>query len=155
MKDPWVGDVYGPKEQRAALLMFADAVGAKRSLGADEAGNPRIEGKHGCIYVQPKTCDPGQSPKFQFYFAGHPLGWRYAKEALAFAKVTNDSDGEGILLLDRLPTAAEGEIIRDKIGLKKRFVFSDEVLARKRAIMAAATAARAKNLDGTRGDETS
>lgn len=159
-QDGWVGDVYRPKEQRAALLAFADAIGAKRRLGADEAGNPRIEGRHGAIYVQPKTCDPGQSPKFQIYFTGHPMGWKYAREALsAFAKVTNNAHDEGLLLIERLPTASEGEIIRDKLTIFKRVVYSDEVLAAKRDHMARlrATADNAgglKNPYGERGAET-
>jgi hypothetical protein len=133
-RDPWVGDVYRPKEQKAALLAFADAIGAKRRLGADEAGNPRLEGKTGRVYVQPSTCDPGRSPQFQLYIFGSDQRWRYAKEALsAFAKVTNDGRDEGLLVIGRLPTESEGEIIRDKLGLKKRFVFTEEILAQKRA----------------------
>ncbi len=72
----WIGDVLRPKEQRAALVAFADAIGARRKFGEDAAGNPRIEGRHGAIYVQPSTCSPGQQPRFQIYFSGGTKGWR-------------------------------------------------------------------------------
>ena len=129
---------------KAALLAFADAIGSKRKLGADEAGNPRIEGKHGRIYVQPRTCDPGRAPKFQIYFStGHATGWRFAREALgAFARLTNDAYDEGLLLIERLPSAEEGEVIRDKLGIFKRVVYSEEVLAARRAQIARMNAAR-------------
>jgi len=153
MTELWTGDVYRPNEQRAALLAFADAIGAKRRLGADEAGNPRIEGKHGAVYVQPSTCDPGRaSPKFQIYFSGHPMGWRYAREATsAFATVTNNGHDEGMLLVHRLPTPQEGEIVRDKIGIFKRVVYSDEVLARKREAVLTARQTRKSLMAGGDG----
>ena len=149
-QDNWTGDVYRLKEQKAALLRFADAIGAKRKLGADEAGNPRIEGKHGRIYVQPRTCDPGRAPKFQIYFStGHATGWRFAREALgAFARVTNDAYDEGLLLIERLPSAEEGEVIRDKLGIFKRVVYSEEVLAAKRAQTDRMNAARLEAVAG-------
>jgi hypothetical protein len=114
----WSGDIYFAKEQKAALLTFVVAIGAKPRLGADEARNPRIEGKYGRIYVQPATCEPGKSPKFQIYFLpGRALAWRYTRDALStFATMTNDGDDEGMFLMNRLPTAAEGEVIRARIG---------------------------------------
>jgi hypothetical protein len=116
--DGWVGDVYRPKDQKAALMAFADAIGPKRRLGADEAGNPRIDGKHGRVYVQPRTCDPGETPKFQIYFTtGHATGWRFAHEAMApFAKVTNNGHDEGLLVMDRLPSAAEARSSETSLG---------------------------------------
>jgi hypothetical protein len=144
----WTADVYGLKEQKAALLIFAEAIGAKRRLGADEAGNPRIDGKYGQVYAQPSTCAPGRSPKFQIYFTtGHATGWRFAREALsAFAKVTNNGHDEGLLVMSRLPSPEEGEVIRDKLGIFKRVVYSPEVLEAKKAWMA--TMRRPKNLEG-------
>jgi hypothetical protein len=38
--------------------------GSKRKLGADEAGNPRIEGKHGGVYGQPLTCGPANCRRY-------------------------------------------------------------------------------------------
>jgi hypothetical protein len=130
----WVRDVYRPKEQKAALVAFADAIGAKQKFGQDEAGNPRIEGKRGRIYVQPSTCDPGKSPRFQIYFTtGHATGWRFAREAMSqFAKITNNGDDEGILVMERLPSPQEGEVIRDKLEIFKRRYISEETRARLR-----------------------
>ena len=39
---------------------------------------------------------------------------------MAFAKVTQDGDEEGILFLDRLPTATEAEIIRGYLGIRPK-----------------------------------
>ncbi|HZZ21115.1 MAG TPA: hypothetical protein VFE60_00325 [Roseiarcus sp.] len=156
--DGWVGDVYLPNEQKAALLAFIEAIGAKRRLGKDEAGNPRIEGRRGRVYVQPSSCQPGRQPKFQLVFnPGHPFGWQFARDALkAFAKVTNNGSGEGILLMERLPTAGEGEIIRRKLVIFKRVEYSEEALSARRAHMARLHAiAREAKLNGAGTQKTS
>jgi hypothetical protein len=136
--ETWAGDVYRPKAQRAAILSFADAIGARRKLGADEAGNPRIEGKHGRVYVKPTTTEAGSSPIFQLYVFGGPQRIRHARPALAFARVVGQGDEDMICetaLLDITPH--RGEVIRDKLGLAKRFEFDEATLARKRESMAA------------------
>jgi hypothetical protein len=46
--------------------------------------------------------------------------------------VTQDGDDEGILFLDRLPTALEAEVIRDKLSIRKRREIGEEQLARLR-----------------------
>ena len=51
---------------------------------------------------------------------------------MAFAKVAQAGDAEGILLLDRLPTSDEAEIIRGKLQIAKKRETSDEELARLR-----------------------
>jgi hypothetical protein len=43
--------------------------------------------------------------------------------------LTQDGDDEGILRLDRLPTPAEAEAIRDVIGIRRRRHMTDEALA--------------------------
>ena len=65
------------------------------------------------------------------------VGWTYAKRALAFAVVTVDGDEEGLLFLDRLPTAAEATAIRDYVGIRKRREVSAEAAAHLKAIGAA------------------
>jgi hypothetical protein len=136
MNDAWVNDTYRSREQRTALVAFAEAIGARKRLGEDEAGNPRIDGAHGRVYVMPKSVDPGARPKYQIYVWGSAQRWRPAKEALgAFAKVTNGVDygaDEGILVMDRLPTPAEGEVIRDKCGIGKKRYVSEETRERLR-----------------------
>ena len=129
----WVADVYRPKAQKAALLRIADAIGARRKLGEDEAGNPRIEGKFGRVYVQPTTTETGREPVFQLYLEGGTQRVKFAAAALAFAKVTNKGDEDMLVELKLSDVTPErGEIIRDKLGLRKRFVFTEEVLAMKR-----------------------
>jgi hypothetical protein len=59
-------------------------------------------------------------------------GWTEAKRGLAFAQITQDGDDEGALFLDRLPTPTEGAIVRTKLGIFKRAVFSEDELARRR-----------------------
>jgi hypothetical protein len=138
----WVADIYRPKAQKAALLRFADAIGARRRLGEDEAGYPRIEGKFGRVYVKPSTTEVGREPVFQLYVEGGVQRLRFAVAALAFAKVTNKGDEDmlcEVTLGDVTPE--RGEIIRDKLALRKRFVFDEAVLAKKReaAVRARAT----------------
>jgi hypothetical protein len=48
------------------------------------------------------------------------LAWTYAKRALKFAKVCNDSDEGGGFSMHRLPTKAEAETIRRYCGIPKR-----------------------------------
>ena len=50
--------------------------------------------------------------------------------SLAFCRVTQDGDDEGCLHLDRLPTAAEAELIREAVEIRKRLHHSPEALAR-------------------------
>lgn len=79
----------------------------QRKYGATprRLGDPRINGRRGHIYA----CPGG----YQLYVVTPSTrAWTYAKKALDFAKVAQDGDEEGILLLDRLPTESEAEAIR-------------------------------------------
>ncbi len=119
--DGWTADCLHPKEQRAALTAFAKAIGARTKLGQDEAGNPRIDGRRGAVYVLPATVAPGRKPIFQIYFAGSVQSWRFAKEAIGrFGKLTNGGDTDGMFTLDHLPTKFQGEVLRDKLVIPKR-----------------------------------
>jgi hypothetical protein len=127
-------DIYPPAKQRPALLALREALGAREgALRRDECGDWAIFGRFGHIYAAPEG--------FQFFFRGadefeepkSSQGWTYAKRAMAFAKLTQDGDEEGILLLDRLPTSDEAEIIRAKLRIPKRIEYSEEELARRRA----------------------
>jgi len=57
---------------------------------------------------------------------GARLGLR--QDGHELRQVAQDDDGEGALLLDRLPTKGEAEIIRDKLGIAKRVELSEEHL---------------------------
>jgi hypothetical protein len=54
--------------------------------------------------------------------------WKKAKRVLP-GTVTQDGDDEGIVRLDRLPTPAEAETIRDLIGIRKRRSMTTEAWA--------------------------
>lgn len=138
----WVADVYRPKAQKAALLRFATAIGARRRLGEDEAGNPRIEGKFGRAYVQPTTTEAGREPVFQLYLEGGAKRVKFALAALDFAKVRNKGDEDMLVELALSDVTPErGEIIRDKLALRKRFEFDEATLLRKREAVLRARAA--------------
>lgn len=136
-------DKYPPAVQRPALLKLVEAVGCREAaLRRDECGDWRINGKYGYIYAVPGIPWGGMenTEGFQIYFRGaaefeEPTtsrGWTFVKDAMPFAKVTQDGDMEGLLFLDRLPTAPEAEIIRDKLWIAKKREVSEEELARLR-----------------------
>jgi hypothetical protein len=136
-------DKYPPAVQRPALLKLVEALGCRdAALRRDECGDWRINGKYGCIYAVPGMTVHGLPPGegFQIYYRGAgefeepstSRGWTFAKEAMSFAKVTQEGDMEGLLFLDRLPTPPEAEIIRDKLWIAKKRELGEEDLARLR-----------------------
>jgi hypothetical protein len=129
-----MADVYPPVRQRPALLAFAEAVGsASTALRRDENGDWRIKGKLGFIYAVPGTLDEPGREGFQLYCERETKqAWTWAKKLLSFCAVAQDGDTEGVLFLDRLPTTAEAETIRDVLGAAKRPIYDEEVMARKR-----------------------
>ena len=151
MTEGWVHDVYRPRAQKTVLQQFADVIGVKRRLGEDEAGNPRLEGKFGRVYVKPTTTEVGREPIFQIFLEGGKQRVKFAVDALAFAKVTNKGD-EDMLVEVKFGdvTPFRGDIIRERLGLRKRFVFDEAVLAMKREKMTIANAKRQKNVEGGR-----
>ena len=133
----------GERLQRPALLKLVEALGCRdAALRRDECGDWRINGKYGFIYAVPGIPWGGmeKTEGFQLYFRGatefeEPTtgkAWTYAKEAMLFAKVTQDGDTEGLLFLARLPTQEEAAIIRDKLRIPKKAEYSEDVLAQKR-----------------------
>lgn len=68
------------------------------------------------------------------------MAWTYAKKALRFAEVTQDGDDEGILWLDRLPTAEEGKVIRRYLGIPKKAELSEDTRAKRVATLVNARA---------------
>jgi hypothetical protein len=114
-------------DQREALLSFAKAIGSRdAALRRDECSDWRINGAHGHVFAVPEG--------FQvFVLDWSAKGWNAAKRALSFAKLCNDGDDEGAFILDRLPTAAEAEVIRHWCRIAKKRAVSEEMLARLRA----------------------
>jgi hypothetical protein len=136
-------DPYPPSRQRATLLKLAEALGCRdNAVRRDECGDWCVVGKLGHIYAIPGTLDRPKADGFQIYFRGAPVfeepldtkAWTWAKKGLAFCKVTNDGDEEGMLFLDRLPTADEVPIIRDKLGIPKKREISQAEAERLRAM---------------------
>ena len=74
-------------------------------------GDYQITGKHGHVLAD--------HPGYLLYVTGTVQRWKKAKRILP-GTVTQDGDDEGIVRLDRLPTPAEAESIRDLIGIRKR-----------------------------------
>jgi hypothetical protein len=142
MGDARLADTYPPARQREALLKLVEALGCwDRALRRDECGDWAVFGKLGHIYAIPGTLNRPNTEGFQIYFRGAPefeepsnsQAWTWAKKLLdPFCEVTQDGDTEGILFLDRLPTPAEAEVIRDKLTIRKRVEYDEETLARKR-----------------------
>ena len=85
---------------------------------AEKFSRLTVGGKAGKIYAHGEGfylyCDPGSA-----------RAWGFVKKALAFCRVTHDGEDDGFLFLDRLPTPAEGELIRDKLVIRKRRVLTD------------------------------
>ena len=121
--------------RREALLLLVGALGVRdAALRRDECGDWRITGRLGHVYAVPGG--------FQMYFRGAPdfeelttsQGWTWCKKAMeGFAVVTQDGDGEGCLFIDRLPTADEAEVIRDKLRIAKKREISEETRERLKA----------------------
>jgi hypothetical protein len=138
-----MADKYPPAVQRPALLRLVEALGCREAaLRRDECGDWRINGKYGYIYAVPGIPWGGMTKTegFQIYFRGAggfeerttSQAWKYAKEAMLFAKVTQDGGTEGLLFLARLPTPEEAEIIRDKLWIAKKRQVSEKELTRLR-----------------------
>jgi hypothetical protein len=139
-------DIYPPPKQREALLRLVEALGCRDAcLRRDECDDWAVFGRLGHIYAIPGTLDRGDCEGFQIYCRCAPefeepppksTAWAHCKKAMSFCEVINDGDWEGMLFLDRLPTAAEAEIIRDKLGIPKKREISDVERERLRALSA-------------------
>jgi hypothetical protein len=81
----------------------------------------QITGKHGHVLTDGST---------YLYVTGTVQRWKKAKRQLAAATVTQDGEEGGILRLDRLPTVAEAELIRDLIGIRKRRHMTPEAISK-------------------------
>lgn len=123
-------DICPHSIQRPALLELAKALSASDStLRRDECSDWRINGTKGHIYAVPEG--------FQiFVFCESKQGWTYAKRSLSFMTLCNDGDEEGGFILTRLPTPEESEIIREKVGIRKKPEYTPEHLAQMRETLA-------------------
>ena len=67
-------------------------------------------------------------PGYLLYVTGTVQRWKKARRILP-GTVTQDGDDEGVLRLDRLPTPAEADTIRDVVGIRRRRHMTAEALA--------------------------
>jgi hypothetical protein len=118
-------------DQRDALMPMLTALDATpKALRRDENGDPRINGRWGHIYSVPdgfqivvlhENLETGSTEHWKT-----SQGWTYCKRAMSFAKVIQDGDMEGTFSLDRLPTPAEAEVIRNYVGIRQAVHLSEE-----------------------------
>ena len=102
--------------EREHLKTFLTAIDAsptalERPVYRGWVGDYQINGKHGHVL--------SDHPGYLLYVTGTIQRWKKTTHLLP-GKVSQKGDDEGILRLDRLPTAAEAELIRDLIGIRKR-----------------------------------
>jgi hypothetical protein len=121
---------------RDALLALAQAIESRdAAICRDECGDWQIKGQRGHIYAVPGSLDRPNTEGFLLFVAsGSARGWTNTKRDLAFAELTQDGDDEGCLFLDRLPTAAEAELIRHRLGIAKKRTVSAAEIERLRTI---------------------
>jgi hypothetical protein len=120
-------DIYPPSVQRPALLELAEALDSRAAqLRRDECGDWAIFGKNGHIYAVPEGFQLVIGTDIEHEMTNSARQWSADKKRLNFCQVTQDGDEEGCLILDRLPTKAEGAIIRDVVGIPKARHLSDE-----------------------------
>jgi hypothetical protein len=107
---------------------------ARAASNGQTIGDWQITGKHG------HAMSDGDA--YLIYAQVTPRRWTSIKQSLAFCKLTQDGDDEGILCLDRLPTKAEAEAeaeaIRDALGLRKRRHMTEAQIERSRSVLASA-----------------
>jgi hypothetical protein len=132
-----MSDVFPPARQRSALLAFMAAADIRKSsLFRDDCGDWAIHGSDGYIYACPVELFPSGAWAFPLTGAartGYQLmvscssatGWTWARKRLKFGRCTQDGDDGGAIIMDRLPTAAEGKTIRDILGIPKRVHLSE------------------------------
>jgi hypothetical protein len=134
-----MSDIFPPVKQRPALLELAEALDSRLgALRRDECGDWAIFGKRGHIYAVPLIGPVARGVPvtvgFQLVIGtaiehesrNSARQWTADKKRLAFCQVTQDGDEEGCLILGRLPTKAEGAIIRDVLRIPKAKHLSEE-----------------------------
>jgi hypothetical protein len=116
---------------RERLLVFlaaldASPVALRRDLHRDEGhkGDYSIQGKWGHIYIHGAgflLCITAKDERDQ-----SPRRWTSIKRRLEFCRITQDGDDEGCLHLDRLPTPAQADLVRQALGIRKRRTLTED-----------------------------
>jgi hypothetical protein len=147
-------DRHPPTVQRPALLKLVEALGCRdNALRRDECSDWRITGKQGWIYSVPVGFQilffarngvnewDGDGPHIEDYVR--------AKRGLLFRRLTQDGTGEGIFVLDRLPTKEEAATIRDILVIPKKREISDAERERLRAMASTLKSRHHKEAENT------
>jgi hypothetical protein len=128
------------KDHLTTLLTALDAApGAlKRPVCRGWIGDWQISGKHGhaladgagfLLYATTPEHDR-LDPDGKTRCYGSARRWTNIKHHLAFARLTQEGDDEGMFHLDHLPTRDEAETIRECLGIRKRRNLSDDARTR-------------------------
>jgi hypothetical protein len=112
---PRMGGRYGnDKADLGTLMVILNA--SPSSLHRDDCGLWVLRGARGNI----STRDDGASWQLVVFELPTARQWNFRRDVLAaFAEVTEDTDTDGCLLLRRLPTVDEADVIRDILGIGK------------------------------------
>ena len=118
-----------PNRERLQILLAAlDAspVPLRRDPHRDEGhkGDYSIQGKCGHIYIDGEgflLCVTAKDERDK-----SPRRWTSIKRRLAFCRITQDGDDEGCLHLDRLPTPAQADLVRQALGIRKRRTLTED-----------------------------
>ena len=109
-------ETFPPARQRPKLRELLDVMDARPdSLRRDACGDWSIAGRRGHVYAL--------QGGFQLVFTGQEGAesaqrWTYAKRRMPNdAKLTQDGDFDGTLILPRLPTPAEAAELRTILGI--------------------------------------
>lgn len=126
-------DIYSPTKHKQPLFEFLQALeGQWKTLRKDECGDWRITGKWGNIYAVPGVLKKGldKTEGFQLYVQETSArAWGFCKKEMCFCVLLNDGDDKGMFFLDRLPTPNQANVIRGRLGIKKRKTLSEDQLA--------------------------
>jgi hypothetical protein len=124
--------------QRPRLLELAQKLDISLvHLRRDQCSDWMLEARFGRIYALPVS--------YQIIIMGWSTkGWNICKVELNFARLTMDGEDEGSLELDHEPTPDEVDVIRHRVGLKRRRHPDEETLA---ALRERLVGARAKQRD--------
>jgi hypothetical protein len=138
-----MADIYPPARQREALLKLVEALGCwDRALKRDERGAPRPSASTDTsMRSWERSTGPRARASRCISARSRPVRKRgLVQEGAAVLRIDAGWWGKGLLFLDRLPTAKEAEVIRGKLGIRKRAQFDEETLTRKREAMRKARA---------------
>ena len=121
MKDP-----CPPTTQRPLLVALLQDLDASRridgqpALRRDSCGDWAIWGRSGRIYAVPsKASATGFAFQLVIGTSESIRRWTGVKRRLAFCQLSQDGDDEGTMILNRLPTEPEAELIREALDIRK------------------------------------